>query len=80
MICGVPHTIVAKTASCPLLWTTERAPSSAILRARFREVGGSGSGDGGDGGDPTPSPIPLPGAAWLILAALAVVERETQTA
>jgi hypothetical protein len=53
-------------------WTTERAPNSAILLARFRVVGGTGSGGGG-GGDPTPSPIPLPGAAWLILSALAAM-------
>jgi hypothetical protein len=59
-------------------WTTERAPNSAILRARFTQVGGtasgggSGGGNGGGGGgvDPTPSPVPLPGAAWLILSAL----------
>ncbi len=58
-------------------WTQERANNTAVLRARFRAVGGTGSGGGG--GDPTPSPIPLPGAAWLILSALgamAVVGRK----
>lgn len=61
-------------------WTTERAPNTAILLARFREVGGTASGGGG-GGQP-PSPIPLPGAVWLILSALAamvVVGRKRQT-
>lgn len=60
-------------------WTIEQAENAAILRARFREVGGTGSGGGG--GDPTPSPVPLPAAAWLILsalAAMAVVGRKTQ--
>ena len=66
-------------------WTTERAPNTANLTARFRVVGGTGSGGGGGngGGDPTPSPIPLPGAAWLILSALAamvVVGRKRATA
>lgn len=63
-------------------WTTERAPNSAVLLARFRVVGGTASGGGG-GVDPTPSPIPLPGAAWLILsalAAMAVVGRKRATA
>lgn len=63
-------------------WTRERADNTAVLRARFREVGRTAS-SGGGGGDPTPSPIPLPGAAWLILSALAamiIVGRKRQTA
>jgi hypothetical protein len=63
-------------------WTRERADNTAVLRARFREVGGTTSGGGGGGGNPTPSPIPLPGAAWLILSALAamlVVGRKSQS-
>jgi hypothetical protein len=62
-------------------WTRERADNTAVLRARFREVGGTTSGGGG-GGNPTPSPVPLPGAAWLILTALAamvMVGRKSQT-
>jgi hypothetical protein len=65
-------------------WTTEQAENTALLRARFRQIGGgTSSGGGGGGGDPTPSPIPLPGAAWLILsalAAMAVVGRKRRTA
>lgn len=61
-------------------WTQERADNTAVLRARFRVIGG-GSTSGG-GGDATPSPVPLPGAAWLILSALgamAFVGRKRQT-
>lgn len=46
-------------------WTTERQDNSAVLRARFREVGRTTS----SGGDPT-SPVPLPAAGWLLLSGL----------
>lgn len=65
-------------------WTRENAENSAILLARFREVGRTtSSGGGGGGGGGTPSPVPLPGAAWLILSALAamvMVGRKRQAA
>lgn len=48
-------------------WTSENKSSSAILRARFKLVGGSGGGNG----EPPPSPVPLPAAGWLMLAGLA---------
>jgi hypothetical protein len=53
-------------------WTRENADNSAILLARFKEVGRTTSSGGGGGGG-TPSPVPLPGAAWLILSALAAM-------
>ena len=65
-------------------WTRENAENSAILLARFKEVGRTTSSVGGGGsGGGTPSPVPLPGAAWLILsalAAMAMVGRKRQTA
>jgi hypothetical protein len=35
-------------------WTQERADNTAVLRARFRAIGGSTSGGGEGGGNPTP--------------------------
>jgi hypothetical protein len=55
-------------------WTQERADNSAVLRARFTEVGGTTASRGGNSSpSPSPSPVPLPGAAWLILSALAAM-------
>ena len=49
-------------------WTTEKANNSAVLRARFKLVGGSGGGGGGQ-----PSPVPLPAAGWMILTGLGAI-------
>ena len=53
-------------------WTTEDMANSAILTARFKQVGIAPpiGGEPGTGPDPVPSPVPLPAAGWLMLAGL----------
>lgn len=47
-------------------WTQEQANNTAVLQARFTEIGGTPP-------DPIPSPVPLPASGWLILSALAAM-------